>query len=142
SGVEFVKKARESGIRCPIVLMSADTSLASLERIRKAEADAFLAKPIKQDLLLRALAEFLLVGGENSESSSPMYTSLPASSPMSALAEDFVDDLRGVADQLETLLPKGDFAGIRRQCLRIGGPASALGFDPIAKMAARLVASL
>ncbi len=142
SGVEFVKKARATGIRCPMVLMSADTSKSSLDQFRKAEADAFLAKPLRQDLLLRAVAEFLLVGGEKSESSSPLHSTLPSGSPMSNLADDFVDDLEGVAGQIDGLVPKGDVAGIRRLALRVGGPASALGFDPIAKVAARLIASL
>lgn len=142
SGVEFVTRARAAGIRCPMVLMSADISKASLDQFRKAEADAFLAKPLRQDLLLRALAEFLLVGGEESESSSPLHTSLPAGSPMAELADEFVDDLADVADQVEGLVAKNDSPGIRRLALRVGGPASALGFDPIAKVAARLIASL
>jgi CheY-like chemotaxis protein len=142
SGVEFVKSARAKGIRCPMILMSADTSVASLDQIRKAETDAFLAKPLKQDVLMRAVAEFLLVGGDKSESSSPLQTTLPAGSPMSTLADSFVEDLHSTAEKIEELVTKGDLAAIRRLCLRVGGPSCALGFDPISKMAARLVASL
>jgi CheY-like chemotaxis protein len=142
SGVEFVKKARAAGMRCPMLLMSADTSKTSLDKLRKAEADAFIAKPLKQDLLLRAVAEFLLVGGDKAESGSPLHTSLPGDSPMAALADDFVDDLSAVADQTEALVVKSDVAGIRRLALRVGGPATVLGFEPVAKVAARLIVAL
>lgn len=142
SGVEFVQTARKQGVRCPIILMSADTSEGALDRFRKAEADAFLAKPLDQSRLLRAVAEFMLATGDKAESSGPMHSTLPDSSPMKALADDFVTDLHALADTIETLMAAGDAVGIRRQCLRIGGPATSLGYEPIAKMAATLVKTL
>lgn len=141
SGVDFVAKARAAGVRSPIILMSADTSEQSLSRIRKAAVSAFLAKPVKQDLLLRAIAEFVLVSGAG-ESSGPVFTSLPARSPMMALAESFVDDLHSIVEQVEELATKRDGKGIRKHCLRVGGPAASLGFEPIAGLASRLAAAL
>jgi CheY-like chemotaxis protein len=142
SGVDFVAKARGAGVRSPIILISADTSVEGLARIRKAEADAFLAKPLKQDLLLRALAEFLLMSGAGADSTSPMYTTLGPHSPMLGLAEDFVNDLHAVAGQVEELAAKRDAKGIRKHCLRVGGPATSLGFEPIAGLASRLAGAL
>lgn len=142
SGVEFVQAARKQGVRCPIILMSAETSEAALDRFRKAEADAFLAKPLDQGRLLRAVAEFMLATGDKAESSGPLHSTLPDTSPMKALADDFVTDLHTLADTIEKLMAAGDATGIRRQCLRIGGPATSLGYEPIAKMAATLVKSL
>ena len=142
SGAEFVVAARKAGVRSPIILMSADTSEQGRDRIRKAAADAFLAKPLSDKLLLQAVAEFLLMSGENAESATPLYTALPPTSPMLDLADSLVDDLKTIADQVEKLAKAADIPGIRRQCLRIGGPATSLGFEPIAKLAGQLTSAL
>ena len=142
SGVEFVLAARTCGVRSPVILMSADTSEQGRARIRRAEADAYLAKPIKQELLLRAVAEFLLMSTDKGESANPLYPSLPADSPMLDLADTLVDDLHAVAGAVEKLVAASDIPGIRKQCLRIGGPATSLGFEPIARLATQLITSL
>ncbi len=141
-GADFVKEARKCGVRAPIILMSADTSEAGLARIRRAEADAFLAKPLKQDLLLRAVAEFTLISGDKADASSACYSTLSDQSPMRDLAEDFINDLRSAADQIESLAKTADLVGIRKQCLRLGGPATSLGFASLAKLATDLVVTL
>jgi CheY-like chemotaxis protein/HPt (histidine-containing phosphotransfer) domain-containing protein len=142
TGVDFVARARAAGVRSPIILMSGDVSEQSLSRIRKAQVNAFLAKPLKQDLLLRAIAEFLLVTVAGAESSGPLYTTLPARSAMLGLADSFVDDLHSIAEQVEELATRRDAKGIRKHCLRVGGPAASLGFEPIAGLATRLAAAL
>ncbi len=142
SGVEFVQSARKSGLRCPIILMSADTSEEGLSRIRSAAANAFLAKPLQQDVLLRAVAEFLLVSGEKNETANPLSSTLGTESPMLGLSDLYVEDLGKVAGQLDAMVSKGDLAGVRRLVMRVGGPAASLGFAPIAKLAHQLISSL
>jgi CheY-like chemotaxis protein len=142
SGGEFIAKVRAAGVRSPIILMSTDISEQGLARIRKCEADAFLAKPLKKDLLHRAIAEFLLVGAGGSDSGSPVYSTLPSHSAMHDLASDFVEDLHKLAGQIEELAAQRDIKGIRKHCLRVGGPASSLGFEPIAGLASRLAGAL
>jgi CheY-like chemotaxis protein len=124
SGVEFVQSARKAGLRCPIILMSADTSEEGLSRIRGAAANAFLAKPLEQSILLRAVAEFLLVSGEKSETANPVSSTLPTDSPMLGLSDLYVEDLGKVAEQLEAMVAKNDIVGVRRTALRVGGPAA------------------
>jgi len=142
SGIEFVARARKSGIRTPVILMSGDASEANLDAIRKSDVDAFLAKPLNHDLLLRAIAEFLLVSTNRLETASPVYSSLPPNSPLADLADDFVEDLKTFADDLEQLAQGNDLTSIRKRALRIGGPATSLGFGPIANLSAALVGSL
>jgi CheY-like chemotaxis protein len=142
TGADFVREARKTGLRCPIVLMSADHSGAAMERFRSAEADAFLAKPLDQDLLMRAIAEFLLAKGDRAENAGPVHTSLPADSPLRGIAEGFVKDLHDAATTIEALVRKSDLMAIRGQCLRLGGPANSLGYEPIATMAGALAETL
>lgn len=141
-GIDFIAKARKSGVRCPIIIMSADRSPDARTAIRNANADGFLAKPLEKDLLLRAVAEFLLVEGAQQDSATVLFSSLPSGSPMAALAEDFVSDLRKIGDELEQCAKAKDIDGIRRRCLRVAGPAPSLGFEPLAKMAMSLLTAL
>lgn len=142
TGLDFLKLACESGLRCPVIIMSADRSPEARNTIRKANADGFLAKPLEKETLLRALAEFLLVTGERTDSAASLYSTLPATSPMRALADDFVDDLRIMGEELDKCVESKDVAGIRKRCLRIAGPAPSLGFESLAKLATNLITSL
>lgn len=142
SGPEFIAKARDSGVRCPVIVMTADKSPEARARIRAVNADGLLLKPLQADTVLRAVAEFLVVRGEQQGEGNPLYSSLPSSSPMSELADEFVSDLRAAGDEIERLAEAKDIEGIRRRCLRISGAAANLGFEPIAKMATALLTAL
>jgi CheY-like chemotaxis protein len=142
TGVELVAKARQSGVRCPIILMSADGSEASLQRIRGADADAFLPKPIEQDQLLRALAEFLLHGTEGMGNVGLIHSSLPADSPLNVQVDAFLRDLHSLTDDIEKFVADHDAPGVRAKCLRIGGTATYLGFAPITELAGAVVRAI
>lgn len=142
TGLDFLKRIRESGVRCPVIIMSADRSPEARNAIRKANADGFLAKPLEKDTLLRAMAEFLLVSGNRTDTATVLYTTLPANSPMRALADEFVGDLRAIGDEIEQCAKNKDIMGIRKRCLRVAGPAPSLGFEQITKLAATLITSL
>lgn len=142
SGAEFISKARESGVRCPIIIMSADRSPEGRARLRAANASGFIEKPIVADLLLRAMAEFLVVPGADAADMNPLTSTLPFNSPLAALADDFVGDLRACADDVEKLAKSGDVATLRKKVLRVAGAAPALGFEPIAKLGHALLANI
>lgn len=142
SGEEFIAKARQNGVRCPIIIMSADRSLQARARLRAAAASGFLEKPLVHDLLLRAIAEFLVVPGEKAADASPLFSTLPANSPLADLADDFVVDLHACANDVEKFVKAGDLAALRKRVLRVAGAAPALGFEPIAKLGHHLVSLL
>ena len=66
SGEEVLRRLRAdprtAGI--PIVVVSADATSASLDRLRAAGADAYLTKPLDVDEFLRAVERFLPAGGD------------------------------------------------------------------------------
>lgn len=142
TGAEFIARARENGVRCPIVIMSADRSAEGRQRLRAANASGFIEKPIVPELLLRAMAEFLVVPGENAADMNPLTSTLPFNSPLAALADDFVTDLRACADDVERLAKSNDLVTLRKRVLRVAGAAPALGFEPIAKMGHALLATI
>lgn len=142
SGLEFIDKVRSAGVRCPILIMSADTSPQVTAAVRDAHATGFLAKPLQKDLLLRALAEFMLGTPGREVEGHHVSTSLPANSPLLTLADKFVEDLKACAAEVEGLAKQNDVEAIRRRVLRISGAAPALGFDPVAKLGQNLLKAL
>jgi CheY-like chemotaxis protein len=142
TAADFVLRARRAGVRCPILVMSADQSPEARRLIREARADGLLAKPLTQDTLLRALAEFTLVPRSRGDLGSPLYSTLPPDSPMAALADTFAKDLRTVGDQVRDCAAKADLEGLRRRVLRVAGPAQSLGFDTIGVLARELLTAL
>lgn len=142
TAMDFVVRARRAGVRCPIVIMSGDRSPEVRQKVRESKADGLLVKPLDKETLFRGLAEFLLVQRDREETNGPIYSSLPADSPMVDLADTFAADLRAVAEQLRDAAAAGSMDVVRRLALKIAGPAPSLGFDPIAKLAAALITSM
>jgi CheY-like chemotaxis protein len=142
SGTAFIDKARSAGVRCPILIMSADASPQVAAAVRDAHATGFLPKPIEKSTLLRALAEFMLSSGRADTETGHVMTTLPADSPLLGLAEKFVEDLKKVAGEVESLAKADDVEAIRRQVLRVAGAAPALGFDPVARLGNDLLKAL
>lgn len=131
TGAELAKKLRESGLQVPIVILTCDTQSATAEVLDSVQASAFLAKPISQDLLLRAMAEFLIVrkpvgrasGGKSTDMSNP------------ALAEGLLTALGQYAKRLEDCVEKQDATTARTLCLQIAGTAGTIGFTDVSTLA-------
>jgi CheY-like chemotaxis protein len=65
SGEEVLRRLRADTrtARIPVVIVSADATTASLERLRAAGADAYLTKPLDVDEFLRVVERFLPANG-------------------------------------------------------------------------------
>jgi hypothetical protein len=133
-GAEFVSRLRESGSRTPVIMVTADQTSTTREQLLESKADAFLAKPVGREVLLRAIAEFMLMGSLGDA----VKSSLPEGHPNLALLPDFTKDLAEIASGLEKSLESDDFKTCRRLCLRISGTGPSLGFEPLAQCAERV----
>ncbi len=76
TGFDVMTSVRQRGYRGPFVLATSDTGEAARKAIAAHQPDACLAKPFKQDVLHRAIGEFLLVrrrpaGGQARRRSGP-----------------------------------------------------------------------
>lgn len=142
SGIEFVKQAKARGIRCPILIMSADQCTEARTAIAAAKAAGFIPKPIDQSTLQRALAEFLLLSETRDTDANRLFTTLPSNSPLIALSDDFVGDLKKTAEEIEKLVPVNDVEGVRKRVLRVVGAAPSLGFEPVSKLGNSFLKSL
>ncbi len=132
-GPQFVKEARNAGISAPVIMVTSDNSSTTRTKVRDCAADAFLAKPLTQERLLRAVAEFLLVASPTGL----MATSLNQSAPLYSLVTAFVDQLHGFAGKLAGCLKEEKPEECFTICQQIRGTAPTLGFESIGKLAAR-----
>ena len=130
TGVELAGILRGRGITIPIILLTADTSTQTRNLLSKAEADAFLAKPLKPATLYQAIAEFMVAG-----EGGVMLTSLPAGHPSLGLLPTFVQQVRDYAKSLETAITSESASSCRSLCLQIAGAAPVMGFDRLAAIA-------
>lgn len=136
SGAELVPMLRDAGIQTPTILMSSDTSPRARVQVRNAQADAFLAKPLTDESLMRGLAEFLVMDRERDEGSGD------AIAGAAGLAQSFTKELTRQADQLEQAIAEKNIERCQALALELKGTAPCLGFDKIGKAASAAAEAL
>jgi CheY-like chemotaxis protein len=131
SAADLLTTLVDRGVRIPSIVTTSDISTLTRRGLRQVNASAFLAKPIQADLLMRAVAEFLVMDRK----AGPLGCSLAPDDPAAPLAEAFVSEMRGFAKELAKTIESGDWTKARRICLRIAGTAPSVGFHGIADLA-------
>ncbi len=131
SGVEFVSEIRRQGIRTPLIIATSDTSQTTKDKLQGSEVNAFLAKPLAQGMLLRALAEFMMVG----KSIGTANSSIPRDHPNYVLVDAFLQQLPGFLKRLNEAIAKEDATACRGVALQLKGLAPTVGFEGIAALA-------
>jgi len=131
NGAEFIASLRKVGVSTPTIFITSDNSDAARDKFAQAQAGAILTKPCSQDLLLRALAEFLLTG----KGVGVTLSTLPQSHPGFAMLDRFVDEIRAKITDLERTITAQDYAAARTVVLQIAGIAPTMGFPRLAELA-------
>lgn len=130
-GSQFVRDVRDAGVAAPVIMVTSDNSSATRARVRDCSADSFLAKPLSQERLLRAVAEFMLVANQSGVSGS----TLTPDDQMYDLVAGFVDQLHELAGKLAGCLNDDKASEAFAICQQIRGTAPTLGFEPLGKLA-------
>ena len=136
-GAALLEEMRAAGVQTPWVIMTSDTSEATRERLEASSASAFLAKPFTQDLLLRAIAEFLVKG----RGRSVYHCTLAPDDPAMPLVGAYVKELRTCATRL-TKAMRGDRETVHRVCLTLKGNAATFGFEEVGRLAGAALTAL
>lgn len=137
-GCEVIKRTQAMGIPVPLVLLTADGVACLPGGMDGCGADAMLARPITQEMVLRAAAEFLLLGANRG----PIHSTLSADDPNLALIDGFLSDVRTRSAELAGAIERNDLPRCRSVCAGIMGTAPSMGFDALAEVAERAAASL
>jgi CheY-like chemotaxis protein len=138
-GIETAREARARAPRAPIILMTADTQAPMRAMLALAPASAFLAKPLTQQMLLRALAEFLIA---RRRTGGAIVSTIPFGHPDGHLVGAFLHSVRATAKRLEDAVRRDDGAACRSLCQQIAASAPGAGFRPIGELATEAAASL
>lgn len=131
TGEDLVRELRANGDSTPVVLVTSDTSQVMREKIAQIPYSSFIAKPFTEQLLLRAIGEFLLVRGQQSSGKS----TLTAEDPNRQMLDTFVRDLHSFAERLEKNVEQDNLDRCRNICLQIKTTAPQMGFGQIAQLA-------
>ena len=140
TGLDLTGAIRQRGSPAPVILLTSDTGDATRRALAAAPPDACLAKPLTQNLLQRAIGEFLIVKSKGSQGQAPTGPDAETA----ALVQTFVEALPRCVAQLNAAVKSSDAAQARSQCLRIAGTAPSVGFahlGELAQVAARTLAA-
>lgn len=127
-GGAILSTLRHAGVSTPVIMLTADTSEETRTALICAQANAFIGKPLRQETLFRAVAEFMVMN----DSQGGATSSLPPDHPNAGLLESFVSTIHTYADDLTAALEKSDVHKCRTLCLQIVGAAPVMGFDKLA----------
>lgn len=130
TGAEVARALRERGVTAPIILMTCDT-LAAKETLTESRVNAYVGKPVDQELLLRAIGEFLIVRR------APRVQRSFAGGVTPTLTKGLVSALGQYAKKLEDCASRSDAPGARTLCMQIAGAAGTAGFKEVSELATR-----
>jgi CheY-like chemotaxis protein len=133
SGTEFVVKLREMGIETPVLIITADPVALMRSGVFDSTNTGMLSKPLNQALLLRAIAERLLIQSET-DSATGRSAHIDRSAGI-RLAEAYVEQFHKLADDLEQRATCGDVKALAEICIQIRGSAPACGAPHLARIA-------
>jgi CheY-like chemotaxis protein len=135
SAEAIIPAVREVLPKVPVIIVTADSSPQTTERIRRMPVSAFLAKPFTDAMLQRALGEFLIArtdrqGGGSARASRPAQNSGAAS------------DLADLQRKLEGSLGENDPTACYVLCQQLGATAAGMNLPSLSSLAQEASASL
>jgi CheY-like chemotaxis protein len=137
TGAQLAARLRQAGRKMPIILVTCDTQSAIAAGHE--HLNAIIAKPLSQDLLLRGLAEFLIVRKRAEKGGGG--TGVGAAG-LQQLAEGITAALAQYAKRLEDCVERKDVASARTLCLQIAGTAGAGNFQQVHQLATKAAEAL
>ena len=137
TGRDLAAHLRKAGRSMPIIIVTCDPQAAIAGGADY--ADAFLVKPLSQEMLLRAAGEFLIIRKKSERRAATAGASAAANTQ---IAQGIASALGQLSQRVEDLVKRNDAGGARTACLQIAGTAGAGGFREIRELAARASDSL
>ena len=120
----MIKQMRSYGVKCPIVVLTAETDLQRLLRARSAGANEIIGKPYSLDALITVMAEWL----DHTSIQDPIYSTVEDDPGMAELVIDFIEQARRLMLKLQRAIDTENQTVVRQVCLAIQGSATGYGF--------------
>lgn len=134
----LVSQLRAADVRAPIIAVTSDASKATKERLHASGINAFLAKPLTEERVLRAIAEFLLCDRwAAADNKSDIDTE-----SRDVMKKAFVEELHQIKDALVKAIADNASMDVYAMIGRLGSSAKTLGFADISVKADTATGSL
>jgi len=134
----LVSQLRAADVKVPVIAVTSDASRATKERLAASGMSAFLAKPLTEERVLRAIAEFLLCDRwVTAESNSDMDNE-----SREVMKKAFVEELQQIKEALVNAICDNASMDVYAMIGRLGSSAKPLGFADIGLKADIAAASL
>ncbi|MFN0133500.1 MAG: response regulator [Phycisphaerales bacterium] len=142
SGTETAEKLLAGGLGCPIMLVAGNVTVDVRRKAREARVSAVLPKPLTEQGVLRAIAEFLVLKPQDAAAGAALHSTMVIDGSTADLVLEFIEDLRRRAEKIKVALEAMDGLEVFRQCSQISAAAPSLGFDSIAEIAREAVIAI
>ncbi len=137
-GIEAVQTLRRAGYDKPIVALTANAMKEDQEKCFAAGCNAFLAKPVKKEMLLQMLARFLDTRPRVEESQEPIHSGLLDTEPeMRDLVAHYVKGLPGVLEQINNALAQRKWLELKAAIHSLKGTGGGFGYPMLTHLAAQ-----
>lgn len=140
-GPAFIEQIRARGIATPVLVLAHDADEPTRRKLARLANIALLTKPVPRELLLRAIAEFLIVSPSRHSGADEREMVL-SGEPMRELVADFLRDLPRLGENLTEVRGSDDAEACRQVCMKIRGSARSLGLSDLAHIADLATAKL
>jgi CheY-like chemotaxis protein len=123
SAAEMLREVRRMGLNVPVIVVTGSPETARSEGVEEISGVAVLAKPLHQDVLLRTIAERILVREADAAAASRDIT------------REIRDEVKRVSEQVLVACSKGQITSAGALCKTLRGVAAAFGKPELDKAA-------
>lgn len=137
-GTRLIAQARDQGIDTPAIMIAADPAGLIEDGLWDLSNTWYLAKPIQQDQLLRAIGEWLIVDRPKE----PAAFGRCSEGESEALSQQFAEELKVCMGKLRAAMQANKPGDARQVCWQIKGAAPTFGMHDLAQIAGDVATKL
>ncbi|GAB2688416.1 response regulator [Aliiglaciecola aliphaticivorans] len=130
-GLETTRQLLNSGMQCPILMLTANVDSESIKQVMQAGATAHFGKPIKTEAFYAKLRELMDLDSLNKNE----QQGLQPSSEFERLIEDYKTGFESKISDIQVAVNQQNWYEVQQLMHKLKGSAGSYGFDSISELA-------